>query len=58
MAYVIKVMVQLPDGNFARLPVARSGDSGFEVVKKDTKQEAIDWKEIILPDRAIVYEVK
>lgn len=58
--YVIKVLVQLPDGSFARLPCARHKDGGgnqdFEVVTESTEKEAWNWGKVILPDRFSVWE--
>ena len=55
MAYVLKVLVQMPDGTFRWLPVAHTRDGGIVVMTQDTEQEAWDWGRFILPDRVSVY---
>jgi len=57
MSYIIKVLVQMPDGSFKRLPVVSNTDNGLQVVTQPTKKEAYNWAEVILPER-MLYEEK
>ena len=56
--FLVKVLVQLPDGSFAQLPCAKCKDGGtlqdFEVVTQPSEKEAWNWAEVILPDRVHV----
>lgn len=50
--YIIKILVQLSDGSFARLPIARyriPEDGGTSIVKEESEREAQDWAKFILP---------
>jgi len=53
--FIIKVLVQLPDGSYQRLPIARdTGDGGASaiqgrVVRHDTTKGARDWTHFVLP---------
>lgn len=51
MSYMIKVLVQLPDGTYMRLPIAKQTDRGIEVATEPTKKEAKYWAEFVLPAR-------
>ena len=56
MSYIIKILVQLPDGTFQRLPIARHTDKGCQLVKESTKKEARNWAEIVMPTRVFLEE--
>lgn len=58
MAYVLKVLVQMPDGTFRWLPVAHTRDEGIAVMTQETEREARDWGRYILPDRVVVYPLE
>lgn len=53
---IIKILVQLPDGSFQKLPVATQNGFTAKVVTQPTKKEARDWAEVILPDRIFLEE--
>lgn len=63
--YLIKVHVQLPDGSFAYLPVAKYVDGpasqsiqSKELVKHETREDARQWAEFIIHDRVRIEEEK
>lgn len=56
--YVLKIVVQLPDGKTARLPAMRYTDQGYQLARFNTRQEARNWGEFILPGDAEVHEDK
>lgn len=56
MSYLIKVLVQLPDGTFQRLPLATRTDDGIKLVRQPTKKEARGWAEFVLPERIVLEE--
>ena len=50
---VLKVFVQLPDGTFKRLPIARARcaeDGGTQVVKEKDRYNAQCYAHYVLPD--------
>lgn len=53
---IIKVLVQMPDGSFKKLPVATQDGLTAKIVKQPTKKEARDWAEVILPERIYLEE--
>ena len=56
MSFVLKVMVQLPDGTKAFLPACKYTDKGFSVAQFNTKQEARNWGEFCLPGETEIHE--
>lgn len=56
MSFIIKVLVQMPDGSFQRLPVAGKTEQGFQVVKQPSKKEAKYWAQFNLPDKLQIDE--
>lgn len=51
MSFLIKVLVQLPDGSFKKLPVARYINGEPQSIKQPTKKEAREWAESFLSQR-------
>lgn len=59
MSYILKILVQMPDGTYQRLPIAQTTISGFmHVVKEPTKKEAKYWAEQFLANHLVTEEAK
>ena len=53
--FVLKVLVQLPDGSTQKLPVVEFDEfQNLKVKVFPSREEAYDWKEFILPCRVII----
>lgn len=56
--HCLMVWVRMPDGSFAHLPIAHQRDGGMRVMLQDSRREAQEWANYILPERVSVYEEK